>query len=133
MYSKCAAVEPGTSRPSSPEEYVSFPSSNEYFQQAQLTAETVEIVGFAARTYSASQTPNWSTGPYIIQTILLLVAPALFAASIYMILGRIILMTDGETHSIVKRRWLTKLFVLGDVVSFTVQAGGKSPSLLRHC
>ena len=85
----------------------------------------VEIVGYAARTFSASQTPNWTTGPYIVQTILLLVAPALFAASIYMILGRIILMTGGETHAIVKRRWLTKLFVLGDVVSFTVQAGGK--------
>jgi len=84
----------------------------------------VEVIGFAARAYNASQTPDWALGPYIIQSVLLLVAPALFAGSIYMILGRIILMTDGEKHSIVKRKWLTKLFVLGDILAFTVQAGG---------
>lgn len=62
--------------------------------------------------------------PYIIQSIFLLVAPALFAASIYMILGRIILLTDGESHSLIRSRWLTKLFVVGDVFSFVLQAGG---------
>ena len=54
----------------------------------------------------------------------LLLAPALFAASIYMILGRIILLVEGEAHSIIKRRWLTKIFVAGDVVCFLLLAGG---------
>ena len=58
------------------------------------------------------------------QSLLLLVAPALFAASIYIILGRIILMTDGESHSLIRRKWLTKIFVAGDVISFLLQAGG---------
>lgn len=75
---------------------------------------------------SASQSPNWTLGPYIMQSLLLLVAPALFAASVYMELGRIILVTDGEAHAIIRRRWLTKLFVAGDVLSFLVQSGGES-------
>lgn len=54
----------------------------------------------------------------------ILLAPALFAASIYMELGRIILLVDGEAHSIIKKKWLTKLFVSGDVLSFIFQAVG---------
>lgn len=46
------------------------------------------------------------------------------AASIYMILGRIILLTDGEIHAMLKRRWLTKTFVFGDVLSLFLQAAG---------
>jgi hypothetical protein len=59
------------------------------------------------------------------QSLLLLLAPALFAASIYMVLGRIIRLTDGESHSLIKARWLTKVFVAGDVLSFLTQSTGK--------
>jgi hypothetical protein len=62
---------------------------------------------------------------YSLQTIVLLVAPALLAASIYMMLGRIILVTDGEQHSLIPKRWLTKLFVTGDVISFLMQGAGE--------
>ncbi|KAF5971562.1 RTM1-like protein [Fusarium bulbicola] len=55
------------------------------------------------------------------QSVLILIAPALFAASIYMILGRIILLTEGEHHSLIRRKWLTKIFVFGDVASFMLQ------------
>ena len=41
-----------------------------------------------------------------------------------MVLGRIILLTDGESHSVIKKKWLTKLFVTGDVVSFFTQVAG---------
>ncbi|CAN9353379.1 unnamed protein product [Alternaria alternata] len=81
----------------------------------------------AARAISAQESPNWSVAVYSLSTILLLVAPALFAASIYMMLGRIILVTDGESHSLIPKKWLTKLFVTGDVISFMMQgAGSKS-------
>jgi hypothetical protein len=59
--------------------------------------------------------------PYIIQNTYILLAPALFAASIYMVLRRVILQAHGETHSIIPVKWLTKIFVLGDVLSFLVQ------------
>jgi hypothetical protein len=58
------------------------------------------------------------------QYLLLLVAPALFAASIYIILGRIILLVDGERYALIRQKWLTKLFVTGDIISFLVQGGG---------
>jgi hypothetical protein len=67
---------------------------------------------------------EWTLGPYIIQSLLLLLAPALFAASIYMILARIIRLTDGNSHSIIKLRWVTKVFVAGDVLSFLAQSAG---------
>ena len=60
------------------------------------------------------------------QSLLILVAPALFAASIYMELGRIILLVEGEKHAIIKRRFLTKIFVAGDVLSFITQGSGKT-------
>lgn len=46
------------------------------------------------------------------------------AASIYMILGRIIMLTDGESHALIKRRFLTKVFVSGDVLSLLMQSSG---------
>ncbi|KAB2570886.1 Protein RTM1 [Lasiodiplodia theobromae] len=79
---------------------------------------------YQMRIISANQTPNWTVGPYVQQTLLLLVAPALFAASIYMGLGRIIFLTDGEAHSPIPGKWLTKIFVCGDVVSFVLQGAG---------
>lgn len=41
-----------------------------------------------------------------------------------MTLGRIIRLVDGERHSIIRAKWLTKVFVLGDVLSFCTQGGG---------
>ncbi|KAH0431456.1 hypothetical protein CcaCcLH18_07072 [Colletotrichum camelliae] len=81
-------------------------------------------IGYIGRAISSVQSPNWTVKPYIIQTLLPLVAPALYAASIYMILGRIIMITQGEQHSIIRKKWLTKLFVFGDVISFILQAAG---------
>ena len=40
-------------------------------------------------------------------------------------LGRIIMLCDGAHHSLVKLRWLTKIFVAGDVLSFVTQALGE--------
>ncbi|CAG8951478.1 hypothetical protein HYFRA_00007394 [Hymenoscyphus fraxineus] len=83
-----------------------------------------EVIGYAARAINAKQTPNWETNPYAIQSLMLLLAPTLFAASIYMILKRIIILTDGERNSIIKTKWITAVFVSGDVISFLLQSGG---------
>ncbi|KAL9608670.1 MAG: hypothetical protein Q9167_006522 [Letrouitia subvulpina] len=90
----------------------------------------IEWIGFGARTYSCTQSPNWSLGPFVAQAILLLVAPALFAASIYMELGRIIQLTHGEKYSMIRQRWLTKIFVAGDILSFLMQSAGSYSSIL---
>lgn len=64
--------------------------------------------------------------PFIMQAVLLLVAAALFAATIYMILGRVIAMLNSAHQSLVPVKWLTKIFVLGDVISFFMQGIGAS-------
>ena len=84
----------------------------------------VEIMGYGARCKSGSESPDWTLGPYIIQAIVLLVAPSLFAATIYMQLGRIIMLVHGESRALIRKKWLTKIFVTGDVLSFVLQGGG---------
>ncbi|PYH85415.1 RTA1 like protein [Aspergillus uvarum CBS 121591] len=83
-----------------------------------------EAFGYVARWYSAKQTPNWTVMPYVGQELLLLLAPSLFSASIYMLLGRIIRLVHGDSHSLIRPNWLTKIFVTGDVLSFFIQSGG---------
>jgi hypothetical protein len=65
--------------------------------------------------------------------MLILVAPPLFAASIYMTLGRVMVALNSQQLSIVPVRFLTKIFVVGDVISFLLQCAGKwyLPTLLN--
>ncbi|KAJ5265828.1 hypothetical protein N7524_006846 [Penicillium chrysogenum] len=85
-----------------------------------------EVVGYTAlqRVVSSNEYPNYTIPPLAIQAVLVLVAPSLLAASIYMELGRIMIVTGGEHLSPIRRSWLTKIFVVGDVISFFIQAGG---------
>ncbi|GES62993.1 RTA1 like protein [Aspergillus terreus] len=82
----------------------------------------LEAAGYIARIFSHFDTE--ALGPYIVQTMLILVAPPLFAASIYMTLGRVIVALHEESASLVRVRLLTKVFVVGDVISFLLQCGG---------
>lgn len=84
----------------------------------------VEIGGYAARALARDMTD--SLPPYIAQYLSILVAPALFAASIYMILGRVTRGTNGERHSLISPTRLTHIFVAGDVISFFIQITGDS-------
>lgn len=63
--------------------------------------------------------------PYVLQSLFLLLGPTLLAASIYMVLGRLIRLLNADNYSIIRTTWLTKVFVLGDVISFLAQSGGK--------
>ncbi|KAM0106891.1 hypothetical protein ACP6JB_007472 [Aspergillus fumigatus] len=93
-----------------------------YFFVPFIIGLLFETAGYIARIFSHFD-PN-ALGPYIVQTMLILVAPPLFAASIYMTLGRVILKLDAEPASLIRVRWLTKIFVAGDVISFLLQCGG---------
>lgn len=61
--------------------------------------------------------------PYAIQSAFILLAPILFAASIYMTLSRVIRSVSGEKHAIVRPLWLTRIFVTGDIIALTIQSG----------
>ncbi|KAL4863181.1 hypothetical protein BDV12DRAFT_177813 [Aspergillus spectabilis] len=81
-----------------------------------------QILGYLFRILSHNNTD--SNPLYALQTVLILLGPALYAASIYMVLGRLIIYLDAQEHSLVRVNWMTKIFVTGDVVSFLMQCGG---------
>ncbi|KAI8656450.1 hypothetical protein NCS56_01249100 [Fusarium sp. Ph1] len=83
-----------------------------------------EIVGYIGRALSATETPDWTTRSFTIQSLTLLLGPALLAASIYMVLGRLVRLLEAERLSPIRANWLTKIFVLGDVLSFLTQGAG---------
>lgn len=83
----------------------------------------VQIIGYAARV--AAHSNKESIPIYSIQTILILLAPPLYAASIYMVLGRIISYVHAEHFSLVPLKWMTGIFVAGDVIAFVMQAAGE--------
>ncbi|THY74109.1 RTA1-domain-containing protein [Aureobasidium pullulans] len=84
--------------------------------------QTVEVIGYGARAYARSHTTD--TLPYAIQSLLILLAPILFAASVYMYLGRVIHSVDGQRHCLIPLKFLTKVFVAGDVACFLAQGAG---------
>ncbi|KAJ5636656.1 RTA1-domain-containing protein [Penicillium longicatenatum] len=111
-----------------------------WFMIPFLIGGILETIGYIGRLLSSRESPDFTKGPYVMQSALILIAPAFLAASIYMTLGRIIVMTDAERCSVIKLKWLTKLFVTGDVLSFLMQASGaglmvansSSPSTGEH-
>jgi len=87
---------------------------------------TVEAIGYGGRAINASEDPEqWSKGPYIIQALLLLLGPPFYAASIYMVLGRLIRLLEADKFSMVRLKWLTKIFLFGDIVSILAQGMGE--------
>ncbi|KAF4455114.1 hypothetical protein F53441_2479 [Fusarium austroafricanum] len=92
-----------------------------------LVGSLFEAIAFVSRAVSARESPNYTFGPCVLQNLLLLLGPTCYAASIYMGLGRYIRKLEGEQFSLLKPKWLTKVFLVGDIVSIALQAvdGGK--------
>lgn len=82
----------------------------------------VEVIGYVGRALAYNATGKLI--PYVLQSTLLLLGPVLFAASLYMTLSRVIRAVDGAHCSMIPPRWLTRIFVFGDVFSFIIQASG---------
>ncbi|QEU62081.1 hypothetical protein KDRO_E09680 [Kluyveromyces lactis] len=87
-----------------------------------LVGIAIEAVGYGMRYMSANDTDKLT--PYILQSVFLLVAPALYAATIYMVFGQMLHYLQCTKLSIVPARWSTTIFVIGDVLSFFVQGAG---------
>lgn len=87
-----------------------------------IVGSALECVGYVCRLVSAQNLE--ALGPYIIQSIFILIGPAFYAATIYMVLGEVIRVLGAETHSFIPVKYLTKVFVIGDVVSLLLQAAG---------
>ncbi|CAK7200204.1 hypothetical protein SEUCBS139899_002895 [Sporothrix eucalyptigena] len=96
-----------------------------------------EIIGYLGRILAYNETGELI--PYILQSIFLLLAPVFFAASLYMTLGRTVFHTIHTSTlaasqsasvasltslSLLPPRWITRIFVTADVLSFFIQGGG---------
>jgi len=86
----------------------------------------VEAGGYYFRALSSTNTHKIL--PFVIQGLLVLAAPPLLAATIYMTFGRIIRNLKTEASSLISIKWLTTFFVLGDLICLGTQLGG---SVLR--
>ncbi|KAF4632329.1 hypothetical protein G7Y89_g5807 [Cudoniella acicularis] len=86
----------------------------------------MEAGGYYCRAWSAQNTHKIL--PFVIQGLLILAAPPLLAATVYMTFGRIVRNLKGETYSLISPKWLTTLFVLGDLACLGSQLAG---SVLR--
>ncbi|KPM35699.1 hypothetical protein AK830_g10888 [Neonectria ditissima] len=88
----------------------------------------MQFLGYAARAAAHSRTGKFM--PYVIQNNNIVLAPVLYAASIYMVLGRVIRNVSGERYSLIRPTRLTKIFVTGDVFSLMIQGGGAGMSIV---
>lgn len=76
----------------------------------------------SARFLSARSPAN--LGPYIIQSLFTILPPSLYAATIYIVFGRIALFVNSPNASLIRPTRVTKIFVIGEVVAFFMKAGG---------
>lgn len=63
-------------------------------------------------------------GSRILQMILILGAPNFLAATVYMTLARLTVALGVEDYSMIRPRWLTKIYVLIDFICFLSQFAG---------
>ena len=81
-----------------------------YYLIGKANNTTVEAAGYYFR--SVAHNNERQIGAYIIQYLMIFVAPPMIAAMIYMSPGRILRALQAEDCSIFSPRWQTKLFVL---------------------
>ncbi|KAL3482162.1 RTA1 like protein [Aspergillus californicus] len=93
-----------------------------YFFTTFIVGAIMMTIGYLFRAISSQD--QTSLVPYIAQNVCLLLPPSLYAATIYMIYGRIVLYAQAPELSIIAPAKVTKIFVLGDVFAFLLQASG---------
>lgn len=98
-----------------------------WFWWPMLLAILMEVTGYLFRILSIRS--HHERTPFIVQSVLILVAPAVMAASCYMAFGRIVLWVvparfKSFRHLWIPVRWLTPFFVGFDVLGFLVQVAG---------
>ncbi|KAJ5373303.1 RTA-like protein [Penicillium concentricum] len=81
-----------------------------------------ETFGYYGRAWSHQS--RFEIKSWALQEMLILCAPPLVAATVYMVLGRIVRSFGAEHLSSMRPKWLTFVFVMNDVLCFCTQLGG---------
>ncbi|KAJ5354038.1 hypothetical protein N7541_006602 [Penicillium brevicompactum] len=93
-----------------------------WFYTSLTAGAFMMTTGYIAR-YLSAKSPL-ELGPYIIQSLFIILPPSLYAATLYMIYGRVVLFVNAPEASMIRPNRVTKIFVCGDVIAFFLQAGG---------
>ncbi|KAK7551559.1 hypothetical protein IWX46DRAFT_647547 [Phyllosticta citricarpa] len=79
-----------------------------WYMVAFFLGAVFEVIAYVFRAVNTFEGyGHWTLVPFAIQAVFSPVAPSSLAASICMILGRIILLTEAEPLSMIRKRWLT--------------------------
>ncbi|KAL6918978.1 hypothetical protein FSHL1_002959 [Fusarium sambucinum] len=81
-----------------------------------------EVLGYIFRALAWNATNSLAI--YIMQSLFLLLPPVFFAATLYMVYSRIVRAVGGESCSLISVRKTTRLFVIGDFITFNIQGNG---------
>ncbi|PTD12548.1 hypothetical protein HYE67_008136 [Fusarium culmorum] len=81
-----------------------------------------EVLGYVFRALAWNATDSLPI--YIMQSLFLLLPPVFFAATLYMVYSRIVRAVGGEDCSLITVRKTTRLFVIGDFITFNIQGNG---------
>ncbi|KAH0406172.1 RTA1 protein, partial [Aureobasidium melanogenum] len=99
------------------------PKLRQCFFIPMIIGGIMEVGGLYGRFWGHSSKNDFRA--YVLQALLLTPAPIFLAATMYMTLGRVIVALDADkSHTLIRPRWLSKIFVLFDIVCFVVQIGG---------
>lgn len=81
-----------------------------------------ETFGYYGRTKAHEDVSN--IGSWMLQNVLILGGPTFLAATVYMTLGRYIVALDAHDHAMIAPRWITRIYILIDVICFASQFMG---------
>ncbi|KAI4720067.1 RTA1-domain-containing protein [Aureobasidium sp. EXF-10727] len=99
------------------------PKLRQCFFIPMILGGIMEVGGLYGRYWGHSDKNNFKA--YVLQALLLTPAPIFLAATMYMTLGRVIVALESDKdHTLIRPRWLSKIFVLFDIICFLVQIGG---------
>lgn len=94
------------------------------FMLSMVIGEYVYALGFAFR-FALHHSPD-SLGIFISEDLMIVLSPCFFIAANYTLLGRLAGEIDCAHHVLLPVKRLTLIFVLSDVITFVIQAGGAS-------
>ncbi|KAI4727756.1 RTA1-domain-containing protein [Aureobasidium sp. EXF-10728] len=99
------------------------PKLRQCFFIPMILGGIMEVGGLYGRYWGHSDKNNFKA--YVLQALLLTPAPIFLAVTMYMTLGRVIVALESDKdHTLIRPRWLSKIFVLFDIICFLVQIGG---------
>ncbi|KAH0295431.1 RTA1-domain-containing protein, partial [Aureobasidium melanogenum] len=99
------------------------PKLRQCFFIPMIIGGIMEVGGMYGRFWGHSSKNDFRA--YVLQALLLTPAPIFLAATMYMTLGRVIIALDADkSQTLIRPSWLSKIFVLFDIVCFVVQIGG---------